>query len=461
MKAIRGALLSLALTVCWGTTAGLADVTIKLKNGTTIVVPIDSEQVESVTVGDGELKESKPQPKKTAEDGRKPRKRSEAYRQAPLPTENATTATETFGLPGASTFIEGVFGGGEGLGRTITVGPMGQYKLPSAAARQAGNGDIIEIEPGLYVDDYATWEASNLTIRSSDPKRRVHLRSTKNSPNGKAIWVISGKNITIDGIEFSGARSSSRNGAGIRHEGGKLTVRNSYFHHNESGILVANIADTELVVEDSEFSYRRYQNPRAHAIYMGSGKSLVVRNSYFHHNDRGHHIKSRAAATTIINNRILDGDGGSSYLVDMSNCGESLLIGNVFQQGEYAENTNMISYGAEGCDETVEKLVLVHNTFVNDRGRGTFLLNRSNEKAVLANNLMVGRGNAWDGLVDDRGNLKLNEHAFVDKAKWDYHLVAGSAAVNAGEAKALEGLPVPEGRTFSGRPDMGAYELVQ
>jgi hypothetical protein len=163
----------------------------------------------------------------------------------------------------------------------------------------------------------------------------------------------------------------------------------------------------------------------------------------------------------LINNRIIDGDGGSSYLVDMSNCGKSRLIGNVFQQGEHAENTNMISYGAEGCEETVEDLILVHNTLVKDRGRGTFLLNRSNEKAVLANNLMVGRGNAWDGLVDDRGNLKLNNHAFVDRKNWDYHLVAGSAAVNAGKTASLEGLPAPEGRHFVGRPDMGAYELSQ
>jgi len=437
MYAARIALLGIVAALGLGATAVLADVTIKLKDGTTIIVPIDAEQVESVSVGDGAPQAAKPRQNKPPEDTRKPRKRSKAYRKAPLPKEGTAAAAETFGLPGTSPFIEGAFGGGEGLGRTITVGPMGEYKVPSAAARQAGNGDVIEIEPGLYVDDYATWDANNLTIRSSDPDRRVHLRSTKNASNGKAIWVISGKNITIEGIEFLGARSSSRIGAGIRHQAGKLTVRNSYFHHNESGILVANIADTELVVEDSEFSYRRYQNPRAHAIYMGNGKSLVVRNSYFHHNDRGHHIKSRAAATTSINNRIIDGDGGSSYLVDMSNCGKSLLIGNVFQQGEHAENTNMISYGAEGCEETVEDLILVHNTLVNDRGRGTFLLNRSNEKAVLANNLMVGRGNAWDDLVDDRGNLKLNNHAFVDRKNWDYHLVAGSAAVNAGKTASL------------------------
>ena len=48
---------------------------------------------------------------------------------------------------------------------TLQVGPERALKNPSAAAKLAGAGDIIEIDAGLYFNDYASWNQSNLTIR--------------------------------------------------------------------------------------------------------------------------------------------------------------------------------------------------------------------------------------------------------------------------------------------------------
>src|SRR5439155_2299778 len=51
------------------------------------------------------------------------------------------------------------------LGRVLTVGPTRALKLPSQAAAQAHDGDLIAIDAGTYMGDVAIWSADNLTLR--------------------------------------------------------------------------------------------------------------------------------------------------------------------------------------------------------------------------------------------------------------------------------------------------------
>ena len=59
--------------------------------------------------------------------------------------------------------------------------------------------------------------------------------ATKPPPNGKGIFDVGGTgvNVTIVGFALSGAEVSSGNGAGIRYEGGNLTLVNDYVHDNQ------------------------------------------------------------------------------------------------------------------------------------------------------------------------------------------------------------------------------------
>ena len=50
----------------------------------------------------------------------------------------------------------------------------------------------------------------------------------------------------VERIEFSGAKVGGRNGAGIRLEGADLTIRDSYFHHNQMGLLTGRNPDSRL-----------------------------------------------------------------------------------------------------------------------------------------------------------------------------------------------------------------------
>ncbi|MGH8645852.1 MAG: right-handed parallel beta-helix repeat-containing protein, partial [Gammaproteobacteria bacterium] len=112
----------------------------------------------------------------------------------------------------------------------LEVGPGKKYAKPSEAANAAGDGDVIEIMAGTYMYDVAIWAQNDLTIRGVGG--RAHLQADGAAAGEKAIWVIEGDNVTIENIEFSGARVRDRNGAGIRQEGTNVTIRNCYFHHN-------------------------------------------------------------------------------------------------------------------------------------------------------------------------------------------------------------------------------------
>lgn len=289
----------------------------------------------------------------------------------------------------------------------LKVGPGQKYDVPSKAAKAARDGDTVEIAAGVYVGDVAEWYADNLTIRGVGG--RAHMNAKGQSLGGKATWVIVGDNAVVENLEFSNSRVADRNGAGIRLEGRSLTVRNSYFHNNQMGILTGSKKDSDILIEGSEFArnivdYKK-TGSLGHNIYVGRVRSFTLRNSYVHGAAWGHNIKTRAAETRLLYNRIMDGrDGSSSYLVDIANGGRVWLIGNVIQQGKNADNWTIVSFGAERRAAS-DQLAMINNTIINDRGSGVFLQNRTAAAAILVNNIFAGAGTLAKGPVTLRNNL--------------------------------------------------------
>ena len=186
----------------------------------------------------------------------------------------------------------------------IRVGPGRPLARPSAAAKIARDGDVIEIDAGSYDGDAASWTQNGLTIRGVGG--RAHLRAAGAHAEGKAIWVIKGANTTIENVEFSGATVGDGNGAGIRQEGAGLTVRSWYFHHNQNGILTSPNKASDIVIEHSEFAHNGTGDGSTHNIYIGEVRSFTLRYSYVHHAVVGHDVKSRALRNYIAYNRIMD-----------------------------------------------------------------------------------------------------------------------------------------------------------
>lgn len=275
------------------------------------------------------------------------------------------------------------------------VGPGRPLQRIRDAARVARDGDTVLIDPGDYVNDVASWPQSRLTLRAARCCARLLARRA--SAEGKAIWVIKGDDVLVENIEFRGARVPSRNGAGIRHEGGRLTIRNARFTGNEIGLLTWNQPRAELAIERSEFDGNRVAAPGAggapgHQIYVGRIGRFTLTESFVHHGYEGHLVKSRALASRILYNRISDApDGRASYELEFPEGGDVVVLGNVVHQAASTENRVIIAYGAEGTRGANDRLVVAWNTIVDEWPGGGVYLRVWNKNAVVAtaNNLLL------------------------------------------------------------------------
>ena len=359
----------------------------------------------------------------------------------------------------------------------LRVGPGSRYSLPSMAARLAQDGDTIEIDAaGNYEGDEAVWSANRLHIRGIGG--RPHIHSNRPLKNRKALWIIRGAGITVENIEFSGAKTPDRNAAGIRQEGPGLVIRNCYFHHNEMGILVNNDAKLDTLIEYSEFydnslGANRPQKGRiGHNIYIGRSASFTLRYSYVHHGRVGHNVKSRSRKNLILYNRIMDErEGRASYQIDFPDGGLAYVIGNLIQQGEQAENWALIAYALESLRYPDNALLLVNNTLVNDRRSGQFVNLKRDIEHRYVNNIFAGKGKLPDDARLKKTNLVRRNPAFVDRDAFDYRLRAGSAAIDRGAVpgkfRGVDLMPTHEYRhraksalrPFAGPLDYGALEF--
>ncbi len=359
------------------------------------------------------------------------------------------------------------------LARTLPVGPGKLYNVPSAVLANVQDGDTVLIEPGLYQGDVASWTKNNLVLKGA--AKFAHLDAAGKSAEGKAIWVISGKNTVVENIEFSGATVPDQNGAGIRQQGDNLTVRHCYFHGNEDGILGGGGPASDVVIEYSEFAGNGFGDGQSHNMYISNVKSFTLRFCYSHDARIGHEVKSRANANYILYNRILDGlNGTASYSVDLPNGGTSFLIGNVLQQSPLSDNSTLVSYGAEGLTNSPNDLFIYNNTFVNDMSGGNFVrVATGTHSAKLGNNLFVGRGTLFTGTADTANNLLIPsaDPGFVNRTAFDYHLLSTSPAIDKGKfsdsvqgfslVPAFEFLSLDAGkaRSVHGILDLGAFEF--
>jgi len=359
---------------------------------------------------------------------------------------------------------------------TLSVGPGKSFTMPCQAFSVAKNGDIVEIDAANYSGDVCGIYQSSLVIRGKNG--RAVIDAAGRSAEGKAIWVIKGSNVTVENIEFKNAKVADRNGAGIRHEGTGLTIRNSFFHHNENGILSGANPNNEILIERSEFSFNGAGDGYSHNIYIGKIKKFSLIGSFSHDSKVGHLVKSRAQENHIKYNRLTNETGGtSSYEIDLPNGGRSYIIGNVLHQSAATSNSSMLSYAMEGATNTYKDLYVINNTFVSDRSYGYFLRVQTavTTAPIVKNNVFAGAGQVFNTTnVVSQKNYAHATPAFVNRSAYDYRPAATAAFINAGVnpgASATTGVSlVPtleyvqplstKIRPLFGVIDIGAFEYV-
>ncbi|HNT39419.1 MAG TPA: hypothetical protein PKO45_09905 [Rubrivivax sp.] len=266
------------------------------------------------------------------------------------------------------------------------------------ALAQAVDGDTIALMPGTYEGQQGVVTQQRLVIRAV--AGRPLLQAKGPLAERKAILVVRGGEVTVEGLEFRGARSEDANGAGIRHERGRLTVRDSIFLDNEVGIISSNDESAELVVEDSEFGLApRIEGGLPHLLYVGRIGRFTLRGSRFYSGFEGHLVKSRARESRITYNLIYDGqEGEASYEIDLPNGGLAWIIGNVIGQGAKGQNPVMLAYGAEGNPWPRSGLYLAHNTMVGNPWPPSWFVRvfrdrlPADTEVKLVNNVTLGLG---------------------------------------------------------------------
>src|SRR3546814_11028078 len=106
-------------------------------------------------------------------------------------------------------------------------------------------------------------------------------------------------------------------------------------------------------------------------------------------------------------NRLMDGDGNSSYLIDLAEGGDAYVIGNVMQQSKITDNWTMVAYATEGGKNDLDAdIYVVNNTAVSDAPDGILVRNKASSVANVFNNvfnvgktLVEGPANAQDTVV--------------------------------------------------------------
>jgi hypothetical protein len=364
--------------------------------------------------------------------------------------------------------------------RTLRVGPGQEFAKPSQAIAAARDGDVIEIDSaGTYDGDVAQVRARDLTLRGVGPAR-PRLDARGRSAGGKGIWVQYGANLTVDHIEFVGARCPDHNGAGIRAQAPGLTVRRCRFFDCENGILggVGEVRIEHCLFDRCGLNAQ----PATHSCYINTTcTKLIFRGNYSTRTVEGHLLKSRAQESWVLYNRLTDDDGTGSAVADFPNGGLVVLVGNVLHKGRRGENDRVIAYGMEGVKHARNGLYVLHNTMLYEhRHQRNWFVRLEGAPAdlrpVLRNNVCIGPIALTNSpRAEAAGNLLFPSVAaarFVDPGRFDFHLKADSPCIDRGVAPGRAGETslapevqyvhpcAEERRADDGKPDVGAYEFV-
>ena len=278
-------------------------------------------------------------------------------------------------------------------GRTLRV-RVGDGLQEAVAAAQ--DGDTLELDAGDHRGQAAVITQRQLTLRGRAGRAVMHADGAH--AEGKALLVIRGGAVRVEGIEFRGVRVPDGNGAGIRFERGQLDVHRCAFFDNEMGLLSANTAGAELAVIDCEFGQApRHDGLLHHLLYVGTMHSLTLQGCRFSGGWRGHLVKSRAARNLIVCNQLVDGaDGQASYELELPNGGLAWVLGNVLGQGPNPQNEALIAYHADRQGHTDNALFVAHNSFVNEAAAPAAFVRRwldrlpAGSTIELRNNLYLG-----------------------------------------------------------------------
>ena len=288
----------------------------------------------------------------------------------------------------------------DGPGGVLEVGAGKQYASVQEAYTASGEDDIILVYPGTYNfignEYYPSSNHDNpILIQHSVSIIGVGDVTFHSNYVSKGMLVTGGDenlHLYIENITFEGASNESNNGAGIRLQAGDLTVVDSHFVDNQSGVL-ANEDSGDVHIVGSSFD-NTGSDGYSHALYI-RGDSLVVEDSTFTGAIRGHHVKSTVSDQTVVVNSVLDDDDGSaSYSIDVTGGGDLLVDGNTLIKGANADNKTFVYYDTDREGGTPGEVVIQNNSFdasaYPDQSLMQLVVNMTDSVVQVLDNTVIG-----------------------------------------------------------------------
>ena len=229
------------------------------------------------------------------------------------------------------------------------------------------NNSRVYFGPGVYSEGIKV-NADNVVLSG---QKGTHFRG--GVIDGKATFVISGKNALIENIECSGVAVKAKNGACVRHQGKHLTLLGVHFHDSQQGVLTTSTSG-DLIIKYSVFENLGLAG-RAHAVYANGDKLVIDSSKIINSMDQGHEIKSRAKITEISNSIVGSIVSSDSRALDIPHGGVLSVKNNIIFQNKNTVNRQLIGYGLEGLGRKREhKIHVSNNLFILEREKGNELL---------------------------------------------------------------------------------------
>ncbi|RKF22772.1 right-handed parallel beta-helix repeat-containing protein [Altericroceibacterium spongiae] len=276
----------------------------------------------------------------------------------------------------------------------FTLAGTGQhFPTLQAAVKAIGTGSgTISIAPGTY-RECAVQEGGAISYLAEEPGTVIFDGV---ACEGKAALVLRGQSAEVSGLTFRNIEVRDYNGAGIRLEGGDLTVAESWFQNSQQGILSAGDPTGTIVIDRSTFTgLGTCAGPGgcAHSLYIGDYKLLRVTRSRFEKGRGGHYVKSRAGQVQIASCSFDDSQGrATNYMIDLPAGATGQISNNWFVQGRDKENHSaLIAVAAENRHNSSAGLTIVGNDARLAPGVGwstVFVANWSDDQLDMEGNAL-------------------------------------------------------------------------